>query len=141
MQTDIEKNKDVELSDIEEDRKDLGITVREKMNKNHCYECEKGFESLHGNNTENGDNSIECEIVKKKIVLDGENMNDIFNKAFVKNMIKTCVNKLDKEYERTSSRKVASVENLSEVILDDYIDKVFNCNSFAVNRIVEVFLV
>ena len=141
MQTDIEKNKDVELSDIEEDRKDFGITDREKMNKDDCYECEKGFESLHGNNTENGDNSIECEIVKKKIVLDGENMNDIFNKAFVKNMIKTCVNKLDKEYERTSSRKVASVENLSEVILDDYIDKVFNCNSFAVNRIVEVFLV
>lgn len=124
-QNEIEKNKDVELSDIEEDRKDLGITVREKMNKDDCYEFEKGYESSHGKSTENGDNSIECEIVEKKIVLDGENMNDIFNKAFVKNMIKTCVNKLDKEYERTSSRKVASVENLSEVILDDYIDKVF----------------
>lgn len=130
MQNEIELNKDVELSDIEEDRKDLGKTVGEKMNKDDSYECEKGYERLHGNSSENGDNSIECEIVEKKIVLDGENMNDIFNKAFVKNMIKTCVNKLDKEYELSSSRKVASVENLSEVTLDDYIDKVFNCNSF-----------
>ena len=44
-----------------------------------------------------------------------ENITDVFNRIYVKNMIKTCVDKLGTEYERGSCRKVASVG----AIMDD----------------------
>ena len=38
-----------------------------------------------------------------------ENINDVFNRIYVKNMIKTCVDKLGTEYEPFVCRKVVSV--------------------------------
>jgi len=44
-----------------------------------------------------------------------ENINDVFNRIYVRNMIKTCVDKLGTEYERGSCRKVVSLG----AIMDD----------------------
>jgi hypothetical protein len=41
-----------------------------------------------------------------------ENINDVFNKIYVSNMIRTCVDKLGTEHERGSCRKVVSLGDI-----------------------------
>ena len=106
----IDDNQNLDMSSVEKD-----MPCSEEINKveNSIFTHEEN----EGDTKNRSDLKPRDDIDKEELIV-GENMDEIFNKMFVKNMIKTCVSKLDKEYERNSCRKVASEENLTDAALN-----------------------
>ena len=86
-----------------------------------CHDCDQISDEGEINDSTIGTNVVGETIVTNSEIERGnenveENINDVFNRIYVTNMIKTCVDKLGTEYERGTCRKVASVgENLDDM--------------------------
>ena len=103
----------VDISPIEEDFDCLGVIVEGQNTLINCEEIGETCEIAPEKDINSGNTTIHYEIVEKKGMVVGGDIDDIFNKIHVKNMIETCVNKLNTEYERTTCRKFASVEDVT----------------------------
>ena len=112
-------DKYVDRSPIEDDFDCLGVTDGEQNALINFDEIRESCEIPPEKGINGGNTTIDCEKVEKEGMVVGGNIDDIFNKIHVKNMVEICVSKLNTEYERTTCQRVASVENITDVTLDN----------------------